>query len=120
MLMGPDCATENVVAAVVARSTRYWLVGPTSAETTTANGVRSTMLLKPMTWTVHAPAAGACTSTCSTLFTWSQPLPSVSQVVFPAPQLGPPKDRLQRGGAPLVPPCTGPPAPGTFRVRART
>src|SRR3990172_10793283 len=117
--MDPDCATENVVAAVVARSTRYWLVGPTSAETTRANGARLGTFW-PMTWTVHAPAAGACTSTCSTLFTWSQPFPSVSQVVFPAPQLGPPKDRLQPVGAPLVPPCTGPPAPGTFRVRART
>src|SRR3972149_4693231 len=109
MLMDPDCATENVVAAVVARATRYWLTGPTSAETTTANGVRSTMLLKPMTWTVQAPAAGARTSTCSTLFTWSQPLPSVSQVVFPAPQLGPPKDRLQPVGAELFPQHTEPP-----------
>ena len=88
----PPGATENVVEALVDRSTRYWLVGPMSADTTTANlAVFGTA--NPLTATDHTPAAGVCTSTCSTLFTWSQPFPSESHVEFPAPQLGPAKER---------------------------
>src|SRR5437879_6767354 len=84
----PEGAMENVVTAFVERATRYWLVGPMSADTTSANraGVGTA---HPVTETDHVPAVGVCTSTCSTLFTWSHPFPSVSHVVFPAPQLGP-------------------------------
>src|SRR5438094_532670 len=90
----PPGVTENVVGAPVERSTRYWVVGPMSEDTTRANFAREGTL-NPFTWTAQRPACGTWTSTCSTLFTWSHPLPSKSHVVFPAPQLGPGNARDQ-------------------------
>src|SRR2546422_5570781 len=70
----PPGATENVVVEFVDRSTRYWVVGPMSEETTRAN-LAGVGTLPPRTSPDTGRGAGAGPSTCPPWSTGPAPCP---------------------------------------------